>query len=122
MTSRKAMQGTGRTAWLTGFLVTAVVVSTLGFVREWSRKSSYLPCVVDCAETFLALHQAQNVRLHDSLFGLLENHETGRDPSSRGYFYTGNTRIGSTLFQVLEWLGVRELKSKQLATLAIFGL
>jgi hypothetical protein len=77
---------------------------------------------MDCEDTFVALHQAQNLRLLHSGVRLLEDRATGSNPAAHPYFSSSAPNIASLVFESLEWMGARELETKQFVTLIIFGL
>jgi hypothetical protein len=100
----------------------SLILASLWLVWNESWHSHFLPCRMDCEETFVALHQAQNLRLLHSGLRLLEDRATGSNPAAHPYFSVYTPNIAALVFESLEWMGVRELETKQFVTLIIFGL
>jgi hypothetical protein len=107
----------------------AIVLANMAAVWLDARKSSYIPCVENCGESFPVLQYVRNFRDYGLRFGLIElltneTHAPTADsmPVDRPLLYTHNLNLPGLLFVLLEALGVHSLAGKQVLTLVAHGL
>jgi len=98
-----------------------MIALTLSVVWLQASFSSFVPCVQDCGETFIAQHAVTNYRLYGTKHALLQDHATIPSPDRPTFIYTHNLHLGTLLFPVLDQLGLTALWAKQLFTLAASG-
>jgi hypothetical protein len=98
----------------------AMAMIALMLVAAWvqASRSSYVPCVQDCGETFIAQHAVANYRLYGMRHALLQDHATIPAADRPTFIYTHNVHLGTLVFPMLDQLGLTALWAKQLVTLA----
>jgi hypothetical protein len=102
--------------WALGVIALLLLLIWLEGARH-----SFVPCTMDCGETFIAQHAVQNVRLYGIRYGLVQDHATAPDPSRPSFLYTHNLHLGTLLFPLLDAVGLNAFWPKQIATLLAFG-
>lgn len=98
-----------------------LILVTLLAVWCCGASSSFVPCVQDCGETFMAQHAVQNDRLYGMKYGLLEDRATIPDPDRHPFLYSHNINLGSVVYVFLDRVGLTSFWQKQLVTLLAFG-
>ncbi len=109
---------TKRNDWL-AIVCCVLVASSIAIATA---RSSFVACVMDCGETFIALHQVDNFRIYGLRYGLLEDHAVHESQEDPAFLYTHNVNLGSLWYIALEVIGVGSMEVKQLATIVIFAL
>jgi hypothetical protein len=96
------------------FFIISITLIVLA-AHSWS--TELLNCDMECGETLLSIHAAEQFEAHGIDNGLLENLGTYENP----LIYTHNVNIGTLSFVLLQALGV-SARFKLLFPLAIYGL
>ena len=98
-----------------------LILVTLLAIWLVGASSSFVPCVQDCGETFVAAHAVTNDRLYGMKYGQLHDSATIPDPDRHPFLYSHNINLGSLVYVFLDRVGLTSLWEKQLVTLLAFG-
>jgi hypothetical protein len=100
----------------------AIIAAMMILLWLQGTRHGFVPCVVDCGETFVAMEQAQTFAVTGFSYGLIQDHATSDRVQAHPFLYTHNVSIAAVLFPLLEALGITPLWAKQLLSLFVYGL